>query len=156
MDETEEGKKRKKKKKLKTKKKGKIKKKEIGKLGMNLDEEDKEILKDLLEKYVKRKKKLKKESIIKTKKKPKKPKKKHLIKSKKKSKHKKLKIFKKKSKKKKLLNREEIEANYEHIYRGKNLNKALNRNEEVKLFDDKANEYILYKDFKQNKINLII
>ena len=150
MDETEEGKKRKKKKKLKTKKKGKIKKKEIDKLGMNLDEEDKEILKDLLEKYLKRKKKLKKKSIIKIKKKPKKPKKKHLIKSKKKSKHKKLKKHKKKSKKKKLINREEIEANYEHIHREKNFNKPLARNEEVILFYDKANEY--YNNFNKQPI----
>ena len=117
---------------------------------MNLDEEDKEILKDLLEKYVKRKKKLKKKSIIKTKKKPKKPKKKHLIKSKKKSKHKKLKKHKKKSKKKKLINREEIEANYEHIHRGKNFNKPLARNEEEILFYDKANEY--YNNFNKQPI----
>jgi hypothetical protein len=61
-----------------------------------------------------------------------------------------LKKHKKKSKKKKLINREEIEANYEHIHREKNFNKPLARNEEVILFYDKANEY--YNNFNKQPI----
>ena len=150
MDETEENKKKKKKKKLKTKKKGKIKnkEKEKDKFEMMLDEDDKEILKDLLEKYHKRKKKLKKKNVVKTKKKPKK---KHLIKDKKKkSKHKKSKKTKKRNKKKKLINREEIEVNYEHINIRKDINNPLYKNEEIKLFDDKVNEY--YNNFNKEPI----
>ena len=148
MDETEESKKKKKKKKLKTKKKGKTKKKEKDKFEMMLDEDDKEILKDLLEKYHKRKKKLKKKNVVKTKKKPKK---KHLIKEKKKkAKHKKSKKTKKRNKKKKLINREEIEANYEHINIRKDINNPLYKNEEIKLFDDKVNEY--YNNYNQEPI----